>query len=137
MVMNCCDDTEDVPAITYGSKTYQLALNNSIIVICVYMWSLFSLSTHICGVYLLFLRMIREIHPLIGILGAVIHPLIGSPWRGVGVRVQAWQPDSASYNCTRCKEAFTFFRRRHHCRACGGLFCHNCSTHLVLISIPR
>lgn len=39
-----------------------------------------------------------------------------------------WVPDSASSVCTNpaCGKAFTLFRRRHHCRRCGGLFCKDC-----------
>ncbi|RHY08494.1 hypothetical protein DYB36_001442 [Aphanomyces astaci] len=29
--------------------------------------------------------------------------------------------------CSACGESFNIFRRRHHCRACGGIFCHSCS----------
>ncbi|RHY40841.1 hypothetical protein DYB30_004286 [Aphanomyces astaci] len=29
--------------------------------------------------------------------------------------------------CSDCGESFNIFRRRHHCRACGGIFCHSCS----------
>uniref|UniRef100_A0A7E4UZI4 FYVE-type domain-containing protein n=1 Tax=Panagrellus redivivus TaxID=6233 RepID=A0A7E4UZI4_PANRE len=42
----------------------------------------------------------------------------------VGVR---WVPDSDCMQCTSCGNAFTVFRRRHHCRNCGRLFCHRCS----------
>jgi hepatocyte growth factor-regulated tyrosine kinase substrate len=27
-----------------------------------------------------------------------------------------------------CREAFTVVRRKHHCRACGGIFCARCSS---------
>uniref|UniRef100_A0A1I8FJS2 FYVE-type domain-containing protein n=1 Tax=Macrostomum lignano TaxID=282301 RepID=A0A1I8FJS2_9PLAT len=45
------------------------------------------------------------------------------------VEPPAWVPDSASDVCTnrRCGQAFTITRRRHHCRACGGLFCSACT----------
>ena len=29
-------------------------------------------------------------------------------------------------NCHLCKEAFTIFNRRHHCRSCGLVFCDKC-----------
>lgn len=38
-----------------------------------------------------------------------------------------WTPDSACSACGICKKAFTFTRRRHHCRHCGKIFCHDCS----------
>jgi len=41
-------------------------------------------------------------------------------------RVQ-WLEDSAVHCCTSCSEDFTLFRRKHHCRACGGIFCSECS----------
>lgn len=38
-----------------------------------------------------------------------------------------WVPDSAVQECTRCSKAFSVFRRKHHCRMCGGVFCGNCT----------
>lgn len=35
-------------------------------------------------------------------------------------------PDSVSKECYRCSEKFTTFRRRHHCRVCGQIFCSQC-----------
>lgn len=40
----------------------------------------------------------------------------------------AWVLDSQSTQCARCKVGFSFFRRRHHCRMCGDIFCDTCST---------
>ena len=38
-----------------------------------------------------------------------------------------WSPDSQSHYCSACQAPFdAFFNRRHHCRLCGLLFCHNC-----------
>ena len=34
-----------------------------------------------------------------------------------------WTPDSARPYCALCAVSFTVFRRRHHCRACGDIFC--------------
>jgi hypothetical protein len=33
--------------------------------------------------------------------------------------VVVWIHDKDSQDCTACKKPFGFFRRRHHCRACG------------------
>lgn len=30
--------------------------------------------------------------------------------------------------CYCCEEAFTMYRRRHHCRMCGQVFCNTCSS---------
>lgn len=38
-----------------------------------------------------------------------------------------WVPDAEASACTKCGDAFTVRRRRHHCRLCGGLFCAACS----------
>eukprot|EP00455_Lapot_gusevi_P029616 TRINITY_DN31729_c0_g1_i1.p1 TRINITY_DN31729_c0_g1~~TRINITY_DN31729_c0_g1_i1.p1 ORF type:complete len:207 (-),score=39.71 TRINITY_DN31729_c0_g1_i1:137-757(-) len=38
-----------------------------------------------------------------------------------------WQPDSARKNCNLCRKNFGFFRRRHHCRCCGLLYCADCA----------
>ncbi|NWU94335.1 ZFY16 protein, partial [Upupa epops] len=37
-----------------------------------------------------------------------------------------WVPDSEAPNCMNCQVKFTFTRRRHHCRACGKVFCGVC-----------
>ncbi|CAJ0583574.1 unnamed protein product, partial [Mesorhabditis spiculigera] len=39
---------------------------------------------------------------------------------------QYWMPDSAGRECYLCEEKFTTFRRRHHCRLCGQIFCAKC-----------
>ncbi|XP_063309793.1 zinc finger FYVE domain-containing protein 16 [Pelobates fuscus] len=37
-----------------------------------------------------------------------------------------WIPDSEAPSCMYCKVKFTFTKRRHHCRACGKVFCAVC-----------
>ncbi|KFP82235.1 1-phosphatidylinositol 3-phosphate 5-kinase, partial [Acanthisitta chloris] len=39
---------------------------------------------------------------------------------------QYWMPDSQCKECYDCSEKFTTFRRRHHCRLCGQIFCSRC-----------
>uniref|UniRef100_UPI0035901CC2 1-phosphatidylinositol 3-phosphate 5-kinase isoform X2 n=1 Tax=Myxine glutinosa TaxID=7769 RepID=UPI0035901CC2 len=39
---------------------------------------------------------------------------------------QYWMPDSQCKECYDCGERFTTFRRRHHCRLCGQIFCSRC-----------
>lgn len=38
-----------------------------------------------------------------------------------------WTPDEAAPRCKICGDEFTFFRRRHHCRICGGVVCSSCA----------
>ena len=38
-----------------------------------------------------------------------------------------WEQDEVRDSCYICNQAFTFFRRKHHCRFCGKLVCYNCS----------
>ena len=52
---------------------------------------------------------------------------------------QMWDEDSAVLNCTACKVEFTSVPMkepaRHHCRSCGRIFCHRCSSHKI--ELPR
>ncbi|XP_018600557.2 zinc finger FYVE domain-containing protein 16 [Scleropages formosus] len=45
---------------------------------------------------------------------------------GLGLRQPLWMPDSEAPNCMNCLQKFTFTRRRHHCRACGKVYCAVC-----------
>jgi len=38
-----------------------------------------------------------------------------------------WQKDRDVKNCTKCKNPFSLFVRKHHCRHCGQIFCEECS----------
>eukprot|EP00903_Cladosiphon_okamuranus_P005970 g5894.t1 len=42
-----------------------------------------------------------------------------------------WMPDEMCRVCYGCHSPFTMFRRRHHCRVCGQIFCHDCSPNHV------
>ncbi|XP_050413621.1 FYVE, RhoGEF and PH domain-containing protein 2 [Patella vulgata] len=44
----------------------------------------------------------------------------------VGERAPRWIPDESATICMRCDAAFSTFRRRHHCRACGWVICSKC-----------
>ncbi|KZZ91258.1 phosphatidylinositol-4-phosphate 5-kinase fab1 [Ascosphaera apis ARSEF 7405] len=41
-----------------------------------------------------------------------------------------WMKDENAKDCFHCGEPFTTFRRKHHCRTCGQIFCSKC-THLI------
>jgi len=38
-----------------------------------------------------------------------------------------WVDDADRTNCKACEKPFTVTNRRHHCRACGELFCGDCT----------
>ena len=38
-----------------------------------------------------------------------------------GSRPAHWEEDDKRSECAQCEAAFTFLRRKHHCRACGVL----------------
>jgi hypothetical protein len=46
-----------------------------------------------------------------------------------------WQSDADVSQCPVCKNYFTFWYRKHHCRKCGRVVCANCSPHRI--TIPR
>ncbi|KAI9335050.1 hypothetical protein BD770DRAFT_477411 [Pilaira anomala] len=37
-----------------------------------------------------------------------------------------WMPDEQCRECFDCNAPFNIFRRKHHCRACGRIFCSKC-----------
>ena len=39
---------------------------------------------------------------------------------------QYWMPDEHCKECYECSDKFNTFRRRHHCRVCGQIFCNSC-----------
>jgi hypothetical protein len=43
-----------------------------------------------------------------------------------------WDADETVAACTQCHAAFSFFRRRHHCRACGSIFCDSCTSFIPM-----
>jgi hypothetical protein len=42
-----------------------------------------------------------------------------------------WMPDKFCKVCYGCEDAFTMYRRRHHCRMCGQVFCNQCSSFYI------
>ncbi|KAK7201136.1 FYVE zinc finger containing protein [Novymonas esmeraldas] len=45
----------------------------------------------------------------------------------LNVSLGPWKADSAVTHCELCDVAFNVFRRRHHCRCCGAVFCSACT----------
>ncbi|KAJ7335821.1 hypothetical protein JRQ81_013762 [Phrynocephalus forsythii] len=62
----------------------------------------------------------------------IVSPMITEPTTRVeqvvslGQKQPSWVPDSEAPNCMNCQAKFTFTKRRHHCRACGKVFCTSC-----------
>lgn len=46
-----------------------------------------------------------------------------------------WKQDSAATECLACGVQFTTFKRRHHCRRCGEIFCGSCTKNRL--SLPH
>eukprot|EP00602_Paraphysomonas_sp_CaronLab_P009360 CAMPEP_0185038048 /NCGR_PEP_ID=MMETSP1103-20130426/33223_1 /TAXON_ID=36769 /ORGANISM="Paraphysomonas bandaiensis, Strain Caron Lab Isolate" /LENGTH=1645 /DNA_ID=CAMNT_0027576313 /DNA_START=45 /DNA_END=4979 /DNA_ORIENTATION=+ len=42
-----------------------------------------------------------------------------------------WMPDKLCKICYSCEVPFTMYRRRHHCRMCGQVFCNPCSSFYI------
>ena len=40
--------------------------------------------------------------------------------------IKKWVDDSRTTQCYECTNPFGLFRRRHHCRFCGRIYCGNC-----------
>ena len=47
--------------------------------------------------------------------------------------VHEWVPDDKADFCRQCKEPFGILRRKHHCRNCGDIFCHDCSSRTAIL----
>lgn len=48
-----------------------------------------------------------------------------------------WVPDNFVSRCKRCQDVFSFWRRKHHCRLCGCVFCASCCSGLFLLRTPQ
>ncbi|EPY53865.1 1-phosphatidylinositol-3-phosphate 5-kinase Fab1 [Schizosaccharomyces cryophilus OY26] len=50
-----------------------------------------------------------------------------------------WMRDERTTKCSLCEAEFSFFRRKHHCRICGKIFCSKCLTKVSgeIYNLPR
>ncbi|KAL8278325.1 hypothetical protein RQP46_009217 [Phenoliferia psychrophenolica] len=51
--------------------------------------------------------------------------------RGEGLSKEYWIRDESSKECFDCQTVFTSFRRKHHCRICGQIFCSRCASNII------
>lgn len=47
--------------------------------------------------------------------------------------VTAWVLNDQSCHCMRCDSSFGILKWKHHCRSCGYLVCHGCSSTKIVI----
>ncbi|CAE6470557.1 unnamed protein product [Rhizoctonia solani] len=51
--------------------------------------------------------------------------------RGEGLSRDYWMDDEHCKECYDCKSVFTTWRRKHHCRVCGQIFCSRCAANVI------
>jgi hypothetical protein len=51
--------------------------------------------------------------------------------RGEGLSKTYWMADENCKECYDCKSVFTTWRRKHHCRICGQIFCSRCAPNII------
>ncbi|PCH34128.1 hypothetical protein WOLCODRAFT_113216 [Wolfiporia cocos MD-104 SS10] len=51
--------------------------------------------------------------------------------RGEGLSRDYWMDDELCKECYDCKSVFTAWRRKHHCRICGQVFCSRCASNII------
>lgn len=55
-----------------------------------------------------------------------------NPLNNGGLPKKFWMNDSFVSDCLNCFKPFTPFRRKHHCRFCGQIFCAECTLFISL-----
>lgn len=50
-----------------------------------------------------------------------------NPLKSGGIHRQYWMNDAFVSECINCFKPFSAFRRKHHCRFCGQIFCNDCT----------
>ncbi|THD20738.1 RUN and FYVE domain-containing protein 1 [Fasciola hepatica] len=48
-----------------------------------------------------------------------------------------WTKDDDVMHCSNCQSEFSLINRKHHCRQCGGIFCHNCSSYRASLAASK
>lgn len=50
-----------------------------------------------------------------------------NPLKNGGIPKKYWMNDSFVSECLNCFKSFSAFKRKHHCRFCGQIFCSDCT----------
>jgi hypothetical protein len=78
------------------------------------------MSTSILAPQFLFAAQMPALQLPRALAGVVVHAThVADAWRA--------QEDDTAPNCNKCSVKFTLFKRRHHCRNCGKVFCDACT----------
>ncbi|CAG0919405.1 unnamed protein product [Notodromas monacha] len=56
---------------------------------------------------------------------------------GAVLRNAQWADDAEVTKCFGCEKDFSISRRKHHCRACGMIFCHGCSDNTMPLQCSK
>uniref|UniRef100_A0A1I7YS96 FYVE-type domain-containing protein n=1 Tax=Steinernema glaseri TaxID=37863 RepID=A0A1I7YS96_9BILA len=48
-----------------------------------------------------------------------------------------WADDKEAKSCQECGTKFQLYRRRHHCRLCGKIMCHQCSQFMPFVKAKK
>lgn len=52
-------------------------------------------------------------------------------------KIVKWVPDYVVTHCAGCNTGFGIVKRKHHCRNCGNIFCHDCSNNYTSIPLQN
>ncbi len=44
-----------------------------------------------------------------------------------------WENSNLVKKCGRCEATFSMTKRKHHCRECGRVYCHKCSSYKIVV----
>ena len=50
-------------------------------------------------------------------------------------KISQWIKDDSVNNCYSCNTPFTLFKRKHHCRSCGRIFCFYCCNNFIKLPL--
>lgn len=73
---------------------------------------------------------IKDIHSILKVSGYQFPAVKESDHMFVAQCAPDWVDGN---QCFRCRAEFSFFKRKHHCRACGQIFCDSCSSHQMYL----